>query len=354
MRRLLGALPIRRRLQSEFSNFDQESDEAAERARIQTSTTEREKEPISMKTPYQERQWRTVDPPPEVFAVPSMLGSDERKLCFSLARDTFRGAGTIVDAGAFLGGSTMAFARGLLARPEKPRQFVLHSFDNFLLDAYSIKHYIDPTRDGPRTIGDSCYDIFTRNIASVAPLVTLHHGDIRKVGWDGRPIEILFLDIIKGKDTNDTVLRDFFTALIPEQSALIQQDYVHEAHFWIHITMEYLHEYFTFIEFVEYSSAVYLLRKSIPREELEGCMWNALTISDKLRLMDNAVRRWQGYPRGVIECARALLEADLGDHESALKSLDRITAEYAWSDHVLTRAQWNRELVLGKAPGYLL
>jgi hypothetical protein len=299
-----------------------------------------------MRTPYQERQWRTDEPPPETFAVPSMLGNDERRLCFSLSRDTFSGEGAIVDAGAFLGGSTMAFATGLLARSALPRRSVLHSFDNFLLDAYSIKHYIDTIRDGPRAVGDSCYDLFARNIASVASFVTLHKGDIRKIGWDGSPIEILFLDIVKGKDINDLVLRDFFPALIPEHSVLIQQDYIHEGHFWIHITMEYLREYFTFVEFVEYSSTVYLLNKPIPRDVLEGCMWNTLTTSDKLRLMDSAVRRWQGYPRGVVECAQALLKADLNDHESALKDLDRICSEYTWSDHVLTRAQWNRDLVL--------
>jgi hypothetical protein len=295
---------------------------------------------------YCERQWSNIELPPDVW-VPSMLGPDERRLLFSLARDSFSGTGAIVDAGSFLGGSTLALGAGLRANSGARDQVVLHSYDMFLIDDYMLEHYIDPARDGRRKPGESCRDLFDRNISAIAPMVQVHHGDIRDIGWDGTPIEILFLDIVKSPNTNDRVIADFMPALIPGRSVLVQQDYVQEAHFWIHITMEALHEYFDYVEFVEYSSTIYLLKKAIPRHVLDGCMWNALRDDDKLRLMDNAINRWQGFPKGVIECCRALMRASwFGDRDGALRDLDRIRDAYYWSDHVLNRMEWNRNLVL--------
>jgi hypothetical protein len=291
---------------------------------------------------YRERHWRNIELPPDVLAVPSMLSVDERRLLFSLARDSFSGAGAIVDAGCFLGGSTLALGSGLLANPSAGR-VAIDSYDMFLLDEYMLKHYADAATAGQRKPGESCRDLFDGNISSISSIVRVHHGDIREIGWDGRPIEILFLDILKAPNTNDRVVREFFPALIPGRSVLVQQDYIHEGHFWIHITMELLSEYFNYTEFVEYSSAVYLLRKPIPQHVIDGCMWDALSTDDKFCLMDGAINRWQGYTKGVLECARAAMRAWFGDRDGALKDLERIRNDYYWSDHVLTRADGHRD-----------
>jgi len=303
-------------------------------------------------TQYHERQWRTAVPPADVFAVPTMLGHDEQRLLFSLTQGSLTGAGAIIDAGAFLGGSTLALARGLQANPRPAvATAAVHTFDHFILDAYSIEHYIEPARDGIRLPGASCHDLFVRNTGPVADRIHVHHGDLRVLGWTGAPIEILFLDVVKDPTLNDVVLRDFLPALLPG-AVLVQQDYVHEAHFWIHITMEYLADFFTFIESVEYSSTVYLLRRPLPTAALAGCYWAALCADDKLALMDAAITRWQGYPKGVVECARALLLASLGDREGARSALDRIHATYFWSPHVQLRAERNQTLLVSEVLGW--
>lgn len=297
-------------------------------------------------TDYCERQWRDIELPPDVWVPTSMLGPDERRLLFSLARDSFSGAGAIVDAGCFLGGSTLALGEGLRANLQTSGQGALHSYDMFLLDDTMLKHHIDPARDGLRNLGDSCRDLFDRNISAIFPMVHVHHGNIIEIGWDGSPIEILFLDVIKASHISDSILRDFFPALIAGGSVLVQQDYVHESHFWIHVTMEFLHEYFTYVEFVELSSTVYLLQKPIPRHVLDACMWDALRDDDKFRLMDSAIDRWQGYPKGVLECSRALMRAWFGDRNGSLVELEKIHDHYYWSDHVRARAESNRSLLL--------
>jgi hypothetical protein len=275
-----------------------------------------------------------------------MLSVDERRLLFSLTRDSFSGAGAIVDAGCFLGGSTLALGAGLRANTTASSWTPINSYDMFLLDEYMLMHYVDATSGGKRKPSESCRDLFDDNISSVSPIVNVHHGDIREIGWSGGPIEILFLDILKAPNTNDRVVRDFFPSLIPDCSVLVQQDYIHEVHFWIHITMEILHEYFIYVEFVEHSSTIYLLRKPIPRNVIEECMWDSSSKDDKFRIMDNAISRWQGYEKGVLECARAFMRAWFGDRDGALQDLTRIRDEYYWSDYVLTRADWNRDVFL--------
>jgi predicted O-methyltransferase YrrM len=54
-----------------------------------------------------------------------MLGPDEQRLLYSLARDTLTGAGAVIDGGAFLGGSTIALACGLEASDRDSAQWPL-------------------------------------------------------------------------------------------------------------------------------------------------------------------------------------------------------------------------------------
>ena len=58
-------------------------------------------------------EWRRQPLPTACTKVPTMLVPDELRLLNFLAQDYYRGAGAIVDAGSFLGGSTVALAEGL-------------------------------------------------------------------------------------------------------------------------------------------------------------------------------------------------------------------------------------------------
>jgi hypothetical protein len=115
--------------------------------------------------------------------------------------------------------------------------------------------------------------------------------------------------------------------------------------------MEYLREYFDFIEFVEYSSTVYVLRKAMPTHVLNGCHAAALTKTDQLVLMDRAIDRWQGYPRGVLECCRVYLRLACQTEHDHLAEIARIREDYAWSPHVLIRASWIDNMLHGRPPG---
>jgi hypothetical protein len=71
-----------------------------------------------------------------------MLSIDERRLLYILARDYFRGDGAIIEAGCFLGGSTIALAAGVTENQRQHRRTrPIETRDLFDLDdAYKLAY----------------------------------------------------------------------------------------------------------------------------------------------------------------------------------------------------------------------
>jgi hypothetical protein len=157
-------------------------------------------------------------------------------------------------------------------------------------------------------------------------LVAVHAGDIRERAWSGAPVETLFIDIAKDWSINDHVSREFFPALIPGCSVVIQQDYVHEWTPWLHITMELLGDTFTFIGSLPFASAVFVARRSIGRDELPRDLRRELSSADQVKLFDRSASRFRGGEREVVECARVFLLNELGRHKEAREHLAKIAA----------------------------
>ena len=258
------------------------------------------------------------DAPNSIYDTVSMLSASEKRLLYILARDWYSGAGAIVDAGCFLGGSTVALARGLQDRTTTPQSCVIHSFDRFILDPFMIRHYCERDRYQE---GDSFQPMYERNISEVRNLVEVHAGDVTEFHWTGGPIELLFIDIAKQWSINDHLLADFFPHLIPGVSLVIQQDYVHEWCPWLHVTMESLSDYFTPLGFVEHNTMVYRCEKQIPAAILKFPV-SAYTSEDKIDLMHRSVKRFFGSERAIVECAEAVLLAELGSAEKAYQNIE--------------------------------
>src|ERR1700722_7149373 len=60
-----------------------------------------------------------------------MLGLEERKLLYHLARNTYTGEGAVIELGAFCGASPNCLASGLRDNPRSAWHRV-HSYDNFI------------------------------------------------------------------------------------------------------------------------------------------------------------------------------------------------------------------------------
>jgi hypothetical protein len=274
----------------------------------------------------------------------TMLSEPERALLYWLGRDHYSGAGRVVDGGCFTGGSTLALGRGVRdgghGAPEPP----IHVFDLFTSDDYMAEHYFAPA-GLPYRAGESFRPEFERNTRAVADLLEVHEGDIRRVGWTGEPIEILFVDIAKDWTINDVLLREFFSCLIPGRSVVVQQDYVFHLCPWVVLTMEHLADYFEYVGFVEHCSTVYLNTRPIPADLL-AVRLEELPRDRAVALMEAAIRHggFTGRERGLLECATATLLLEVETVDRALEMLDGVAARHAGDPLVLAAVASLREL----------
>jgi hypothetical protein len=241
-----------------------------------------------------------------------MLSEQELTLLYELAA-AYDGRGDIIDAGAFLGGSTIALAAGLRDNPmplDKRRR--IHSYDYFRADRFT-RNYLPDAEDGTSTRPH--YDGV---IAGVRELIDVHEGDIAGFPWPAeREVNILFIDIAKSWATNDVVVQQFFPRLIPDVSTVIQQDYHWPGVPWLPITMELFADRFTYLGSMPAASAVYRCRARIAREEIPARLRD-LPNERLLSLLAQA-QRW---PHGswewtIHQCNEVSLRLWLGQVEAA-------------------------------------
>jgi hypothetical protein len=238
--------------------------------------------------------WRKIQLPSSVGGAQTMLMLTEQQLLYSLASESFENKGCIVDAGCFLGGSTLAIAQGVrdnLAYKTNPRGAVIHSYDLFVVEPWTIGIYFP--KDTP--LGTSFEPIYRQNTAAFSDLINVHPGDVTKAKLPEDDIEILFIDLAKHWTVNDYVVKAFFPKLIPGKSVVIQQDYLfHTWTGWLPVTMEYFSEYFEIVDHTEMNSVAFLYRKQIPADRLKIDVIASLNRREILDLANRAIARFSG------------------------------------------------------------
>ncbi len=283
------------------------------------------------------KPWLAPDAKAGSYAL-GLLGLEERKLLYHLARDVFSGAGAAVDLGAFCGASTCCLAAGISDNQRAPQRRV-HSFDSFVA---SETYLVDFIRDkfgeqiGP---GQSFESIFRRVIAEYADRVEVHAGDLLEQTWPiDKPIELLFVDIAKTLALSGKVLTEFFPRLIPGRSLVVHQDFYHPTAFYLPIVMDFLAEHFTIVETGRDSTVVFRLDSVIPRAKLERASRYDFTFVQQKAALRRMMRRVGMPGRDYLrlgECAA--IGTAFGEHQfrAALASAIRqstIPPCQVWSD----------------------
>lgn len=248
--------------------------------------------------------WRATPVPAACAGVPTMLVPDELRLLHHLGDQYYSGLGSIVEAGAFLGGSTVALAAGLrqnLARRGYSAQRLIHSYDRFEVEEWMLGRYFPKGTPA----GASFRASYDQNVAPYADLVEVHAGDIEDHPWAGGPIEILFIDVAKHWTICDWITAQFFPHLIAGRSIVVQQDYLyHHWVAWLHITMEFYSEYFEYLCDTGVNSVAFRCIKAIPASALRPDTVASLSTEEKVALMDRAVDRFQGAQRDLLLSAK--------------------------------------------------
>lgn len=162
--------------------------------------------------------------------IPGMITEEERRYYHWIA-DYYTGAGEVVELGPWLGCSTWHIATALRRNPafEGRRLTVV---DDFVWRASWMDGYYDwPDRPADH---EDFQHIFAAYVHSVAGHLDVQrariaeydgNGWLPQLAWDGRPVEILYVDCGRTYDANQAWWEMLEPSLIPGRSLVVMQDW---------------------------------------------------------------------------------------------------------------------------------
>jgi len=271
--------------------------------------------------------------PQAANGVPSMMSGVEKRILFNLARKHYSGEGIIVDAGIFLGASTVCFGEGIRrnaqadqirARWARPIVSFERGIINTGMPAFFERHKVADMG----AVGESFAATVEANIAPVADLVDLRVGDILETALDvTSPVEILFLDVLKLPEISRLAVRQFFPRLIPGVSIVVQQDYFIDLLPYIRTDQEFFGSYFTYIGEAG-SSALFLCTRAIDQAAIDR-LDEGVSPAEQERLATIALQR-SGDParRFLMALSKTRLIHQLHGEDAAYDYLHFIKREY--------------------------
>lgn len=234
-------------------------------------------------------------------SVPTMLTHEESQLYHWLGRRA-QGGGVTVDLGAYAGGSAARLLSGL-ALSGQP--FHVHSFDRFRSSRAFWARYM-PDEPLPDADDADLLPVVRRHLAPWEAHLTLHIGDIGEKRWTGGPVEILSVDAAKGSAMADHIADQFFPALVPGQSILVQQDYLMAVQPWLSAQMVGLRDQFLPLAHVPKVGMVFLCVAAVTAEALGAARVDTLTDGKLMQRVREAASWHEGMvPRAVF---KAMLE----------------------------------------------
>jgi len=270
--------------------------------------------------------------PESIAAIPSMMSPRERMLLFTLAACEYRGDGVIMDAGIFCGASTACFAAGIRAnlaaeaiqaRWRKP----VRSYEYGRVNPNMIPFFARHGVEGEWAVGESFEPMLRANLRPFNKLVKLTMGDIAMAKWDGSPIEIMFLDVLKSTTIQFAVMREFMPSLI-EGGLLIQQDYFFDGLPFLRILQEHMADHFEYLGEVQ-STAVFRLVKPIEPTMFLRDPLAKIPVPRKLELLDQARDRSIDPARRLMcDLGKVRFLATLGRSAEALVLLQSLPETY--------------------------
>ncbi|WP_424968746.1 hypothetical protein [Dinoroseobacter sp. S375] len=217
---------------------------------------------------FDTKPWRA----PEIVAaearitVPTMLAPQERQFYYWAARDWARGAGAQVDLGAFAGGSTARFAAGAQAAGHGA---TIHAYDRFTAKEQTKQNVLYAAGVAPFE-GRDILPLAQSFLAPWAAQMRYHVGHIPDLGWPGGKIELLAVDAAKIATTTDLIAAQFFPALIPGRSLLIQQDFLHWSQPWLAAQMWRMRSAFAPVAHAPRDTVAFLCTAPVTPEIIEA------------------------------------------------------------------------------------
>jgi hypothetical protein len=256
--------------------------------------------------------------------VPGMIEPVERLMLYWAAKEFWRGFGEIVEIGCFAGLSTTALARGIQDNGAvKTKRKRLHSYDLFQIPDYNTEYYCK-LLGLPSEYRGSFQHVFERNIADYHETVAIYPGDVVAREWQGRPIEVMFLDCSETEELFDHVFRSFFRALIPGQSLVILQDFFYyRTYFLPHFVLRFAKQF----ELVGTAGSSLVLRHIEPFPDEAFGKATLGTETEMRRSLQTAIKAFGDTGSelgGRLSATFAFLEWKCGNHQEVMRILKHL------------------------------
>lgn len=170
---------------------------------------------------------------PDFSAIPGQITQAEGNYLHWLLSKGYVGRSTVVEVGTWLGLSTVHLAQGLLDSGVTGK---VHSYDRFIWAgaAHNSKSGLNLDKNA------NFRPYYEKNIEAYEDIVDTTTADFRSIKWDGEPIEILFLDAPKNASALSATLGAFAPSLIPGESIIVFQDYLHPPSYELALCVERL------------------------------------------------------------------------------------------------------------------
>ena len=250
--------------------------------------------------------WLAADPAglAATAGVPTMLAHDEQRFYHWLTAHWARGRGAVVDLGCFLGGSTARLAEGARAAGHGAP---IHAYDRFRASA-NLPAKLGLPPGLPAIEAGDALPLARALLAPWQDLVTLHKGEIERAGpWADGPIELLVMDASKTAAHADAQADMFFPALIPGESLVVQQDYLHWRQPWLPAQMQLLAAHVVPVAHARADTMAFLCTRAITPEALAGARVSELSDQALLNILRAARETYRAF--GVQARLKPAIEA---------------------------------------------
>jgi len=259
----------------------------------------------------------------------------DNELCFleQYGRYSYTGAGKIVDLGCWLGGSTLALARGVADsahQKRRTRRRPIDAFDRFVWEDWMtpIGRMLDvPKQYAP---GDDYFEDVEVLLRSHEGMVRLRRGDLVDEPDFRDVIEFLFIDAMKSWPLANAIQRVFFPRLIPERSLIVQQDfgYHHPIVATAHVLMWRLRDAFEAVHHVPNScSVVFFHRRPLIRRKLPRLDPDLLTVEEVHQIWEHSLQCIGRNMWGPVLLCKLLFMIERGWEEEAHAEAAKLAAQ---------------------------
>ena len=147
--------------------------------------------------------------------IPSMTNAAAHRALETLGRE-WTGRGVAVECGCWLGASSVALLRGLVAAGyDRP----FYGFDRWAANDSEVAKAAD--QGMTLAVGQDISTEWVMNALLVYPKLRARRGNLGAMRWDGGPVEVLVLDAAKREPIFSHVMGEFVPSLVDGASVVL-------------------------------------------------------------------------------------------------------------------------------------